>query len=163
MNCIVAVGTNQEWNDDIHNTQSVPLALSAPRPARGLSEIDVSRNNFRFPSRYKTLADSRPPLIITKGRGRETLILIPGVYSGNAAFDGFIARNQSQYKFYLVTPPGLNQTSARPLPPETTSYAELTWTRRLQAAELDLISRGKVNNPVIVAHGFPGALGAHEL
>src|SRR5260370_937580 len=100
---------------------------------------------------------------MTKGRGRETLILIPGVYSGNAAFDGFIARNQSQYKFYLVTPPGLNQTSARPLPPETTSYGELTWTRRLERDVLDLISREKLNKPVIVAHGFPGSLVAHEL
>jgi pimeloyl-ACP methyl ester carboxylesterase len=163
MNLIAAVGSNQQWNDDIPNMRSVTLDLSAPRPVRGLREIDVSRNNLRFPSDYKPLADNQPPLITRKGRGRQTLILIPGVYSGNTAFDGFIARNQAQYKFYLVTPPGLNGSPARPLPSETTSYGEFTWTRRLERDILDLISREKLNKPVIVAHGFPGSLIAHDL
>jgi pimeloyl-ACP methyl ester carboxylesterase len=163
MYLIAAVGSNQQWNDDIPNTRYATLDLSAPRPARGLREIDVGRNNLRFPSDYKPLADNQPPLITKKGRGRETLILIPGVYSGNAAFDGFIARNQAQYKFYVVTPPGLNGTPARPLPPETTSYGEFPWTRRLERDIVDLIRREKLDKPVIVAHGFPGSLIAHDL
>jgi pimeloyl-ACP methyl ester carboxylesterase len=163
MNLIAAVGSNRRWNDDIPNTRSVALDLAAPRPARGLREIDVSRNNFRLPSDYATLADNRPPLTIKKGHGRETLILIPGVYSDKEIFDAFIARNQSLYKFYVVTPPGLNGTPARPLPPETTSYGEFTWTRRLGRDVLELISREKLSNPVIVAHGFPGSLVAEEL
>jgi pimeloyl-ACP methyl ester carboxylesterase len=163
MNLIAAVGSNQQWNDDIPNTRSVILDLSAPRPPRGLREIDVSRNNFRFPSDYKILADNQPPLIIKKGHGRETLILIPGVYSGKEAFDAFIARNQTQYKFYVVTPPGLNGTPARPLPPETTSYGEFTWTRRLGRDVLELIGREKLKKAVLVAHGFPGSLVAEEL
>src|SRR5258707_15652830 len=101
MNLIAALGYNERWNDDIPNTRSVILDLSAPRPPRGLREIDVSRNNFRFPSDYKALADNQPPPIIKKRHGRETLILIPGVYSGNEAFDAFVARNQSLYKFYV--------------------------------------------------------------
>jgi hypothetical protein len=64
MNLIAAVGSREQWNDDIPNTRSVTLDLSLPRPARGLREIDVSRNNFRFPSDYKTLADHQQPLII---------------------------------------------------------------------------------------------------
>jgi len=163
MNLIAAVGSNERWNDDIPNTRSVALDLAAPRPARGLREIDVSRNNFRFPSDYKTLADDQPPLTIKKGHGRATLILIPGVYSGKENFDAFIARNQSLYKFYVVTPPGLNGTPARPLPPETTSYGEFTWTRRLGRDVLELISREKLSKPVIVAHGFPGSWVAEEL
>src|SRR5260370_28956069 len=70
MNLIAAVGSNQQWNDDIPNTRSVALDLAAPRPARGLREIDVSRNNFRFPSDYNALADNQPPSIIKKGHGR---------------------------------------------------------------------------------------------
>ena len=163
MNLIAAVGSNQRWNDDIPNTRSVALDLAAPRLARGLREIDLRRNNFRFPPDYETLEDNRPPLTIKKGHGRETLILIPGVYSGKETFDAFIARNQSLYKFYVVTPPGLNGTPARPLPPETTSYGEFTWTRRLGRDVLELISREKLSNPVIVAHGFPGSLVAEEL
>jgi len=163
MNLIAAVGSNQQWNDDIPNMRSVTLDLSAPRPSRGLREIDMGRNNLRFPSDYKPLADNQPPLITRKGRGRQPLILIPGVYSGNTAFDGFIARNQAQYKFYLVTPPGLNRTPARPLPTETTSYGEFTWTRRLERDILDLIRGEKLDQPVIVAHGFPGSLIAHDI
>jgi len=163
MNLIAAVGSDQRWNDDIPNTRSIALDLAAPRPGRGLREIDLSRNNFRFPPDYETLADNLPPLTIKKGHGRETLILIPGVYSGKDSFDAFIARNQSLYKFYVVTPPGLNGTPARPLPPETTSYGEFTWTRRLGRDVLELISREKLSNPVIVAHGFPGSLVAEEL
>jgi len=79
MNLIAAVGSREQWNDDIPNTRSVTVDLSLPRPARGLREIDVNRNNFRFPSDYKTLADHQQPLIIKKGHGRETLILVPGV------------------------------------------------------------------------------------
>jgi len=139
------------------------LDLTAPRPNRGIREIDLGRNNFRFAADYKTLPNSRPPQIARKGRGQETLILIPGVYSGSNAFDGFIARNESRYKFFVITPPGLNGTPARPLPPETVSYGELTWTRRLEADLLELIRREKLNRPVIVTHGFPGSLAAHEL
>ena len=162
MNFIASVGSGEQWNDDIPNTRSAALDLAAPRPKR-LREIDLSRNNFRFAADYKTLPDNRQPQIVRKGRGRETLILIPGVYSGNNAFDGFIARNESQYRFYVVTPPGLDGTPSRPLPPETVSYGDLTWTRRLEADVFELIRREKLNKPVIVTHGFPGSLAAHEL
>lgn len=160
MTVIAAVGSNLQWNDD---TRPATVDLSAPRPTRGIREIDVSRNNFRLPTDYETLADNQPPLIVKKGHGHETLILIPGVYSGNAVFDGFITRNPSRYQFYVVTPPGLNGTRARPLPPEATSYGELTWTRRLARDVLDLIVTKKLNKPVIVAHGFPGSLAAEAL
>jgi pimeloyl-ACP methyl ester carboxylesterase len=163
MNLIAAVGSNQEWNDDIPNTRSATLDLTTPRPIRGLRELDLGRNNFRFPSDYKTLADNQPPRIIKRGHGRQTLILIPGVYSGTDVFEGFMTRNDFQYKFYVVTPPGLNDTPARPLPSETTSYGELTWTRQLKRDILDLIHREQLEKPVIVAHGFPGSLVADEL
>lgn len=163
MNLIAALGSNQVWNDDIPNTRPAVIDLSALRPARGLREIDVDRNNFHFPADYKTLAENEPPLIVRRGSGHKTMILIPGIYSGKEVFDGFIARNQSQYEFYVLTPPGLYGTSARPLPPETTSYGEFTWTRRLERDIEDLVRREKLNKPVIVAHGFPGSLAAEEL
>jgi len=160
---IAAVGSNQQWNDDIPNAGSLTLDLSAPRPARGLRELDFGRNNFRFPSGFKTLADGQAPRVVHQGHGRPALILVPGVYSGNQAFAGFIARNLSRYSFYLLTPPGLDGTEPRPLPPETTSYGEFPWTRRLARDILELIRREKLSKPVIVTHGFPGSLAAHEL
>jgi pimeloyl-ACP methyl ester carboxylesterase len=163
MKFIAAVGSSERWNDDIPNVGAASVDLSAERPKRGLREIDVSRNNFRFPSEYRALAEDRPPLIKKGGKGRQPLVLIPGVYSGQEAFDGFIARNQSEYKFYLVTPPGLMGTPARELPPETTSYGDQTWTRRLERDVLELIKREKLNKPIILAHGFPGSLVAREI
>jgi len=163
MNVIGAVGSDQIWNDDIPDARSAAVDLSAPRPARGLREIDVSRNNLRFNADYKTLPPAERPRVIRAGRGRDPLILIPGVYSGGHAFDGFISRNQSRYACYLLTPPGLNGTPARPLPPETTSYGEYTWTRSLERDILDLIRKENLHRPIIVAHGSPGSTAAEDL
>ena len=163
MNVVASLGCGQVSNDDMPNGRSATLDLSAPRPSRGIREIDTRRNNFRYDAGYRTLGDDRPAPVITKGRGRERLILIPGVYSGDHAFDGFIQRNSSRYTFFIVTPPGLGGTSARPLPPETTSYGEFTWTRRLERDIAGVIARGHLERPIIVVHGFPGSLAAEEM
>src|SRR5437868_2117401 len=126
MKLIAAVGSNQEWNDDVPNAGSVAIDLSAERPKQGLREIDVSRNNLKLPAYYKTLADDKPPLITKKGQGKQALILVPGLYSGASSFDGFIARNQSRYRFYVVTPPGINGAPARSMPDERSSFGEMT-------------------------------------
>src|SRR5205807_5565727 len=65
--------------------------------------------------------------------------------------------------FYVLAPPGLNRTPARPLPAETTSYGEFTWTRRFERDILDLIKREKLAQPILVTHGFPGSLAAEEI
>jgi pimeloyl-ACP methyl ester carboxylesterase len=163
MSLIAAVGSKDTWNDDIPNTRPVALDLAAPRPTRGLRELDLSRNNFHFPSNYNTLADNRAPQVVKKGQGPVPMILIPGVYSPKDIFDGFMARNEARYTFYVITPPGLLGTPARELPAETVSYGDLTWTRRLEHDVVELIGREKLKQPVIVAHGFPGSLVADEL
>ena len=127
MKLIAAVGSNEQWNDDIPNAGSATIDLSKPTP--GGREIDVNRNNLELPVGYKTLPDNRLPTITKKGAGKQTLILVPGMYSGNRSFDDFIARNQSQYKLFLLTPPGINGTPSRALPAAGTSFGELTWTR----------------------------------
>lgn len=162
MSLTASVGFDQQVHDDVPNGRFMTLDLAAPRPTRGIREIDTSRNNFRLPADYKTLADNQPPSIVKKGDGPQPVVLIPGVYSGEDVFDAFMARNP-QYQFFVVIPPGLNGTPARPLPPETTSYGELTWTRRLVRDVLDLIAKEKLTKPVIIAHGFPGSLVAEDL
>jgi hypothetical protein len=165
MNLIAAVGSNERWNDDLPNPalKFVTIDLAAPRPARGLRDVDLSRNNLQFPPGYKLQGETEGPRIEKKGKGQEPLILIPGVFSGKDAFAGFIARNESRYTFYIVTPPGLNGTPSRGLPPESTSYGDLTWTRRIERDVLDLISREKLIKPVLVAHGFPASIVADEV
>ena len=158
---IAAVGSNEQWNDDLPNAGSAAIDLTKPTP--GVREIDVGRNNLVLPKDYKTLPDNRPPAITKSGQGKQALILVPGMYSGNKSFDGFIARNQTQYRFFLVTPPGLNGTPARVMPPAGTSFAEMSWTRRLERDILDLIRREKLSKPLIVAERHPGAQAVMEL
>lgn len=162
MKFVAAVGSNQQWNDDIPNVGSASIDLSAERP-KAVREIDLSRNNLELPAGYQTLPDDRPPQIIKKGQGKQTLIVVPGMYSGARSFDGFIARNQAHYKIYLLTPPGLNGTAARSMPAAGTSFSEMTWTRRLEQDILDLIRKEKIRKPVIVAERHPGAQAAIEL
>ena len=163
MNLLAAVGSNQQWNDDLPRTGFATIDLAAERPKRGLREIDVSRNNLEFPAGYKALPDVQPPLITKRGRGRQTLILVPGMYSGANSFAAFIARNQTRYKLYLVTPPGINGTPARSMPAAGSSFSELTWTRRLERDILDLIRRENLNKPLILAERAPAAQAAIEL
>jgi pimeloyl-ACP methyl ester carboxylesterase len=161
MNVIAAVGSNTQWNDDLPNAGSAAIDLSNPKP--GVREIDTGRNNLELPKERRTLAGDQPPLISKKGSGKQTLIMVPGMYSGEKSFDSFIARNQSQYKYFLVTPPGINGTPSRVMPAPGTSFSELTWTRRLERDILDLIRREKLTRPIIVAERQPAAQAAIEL
>jgi pimeloyl-ACP methyl ester carboxylesterase len=164
MNVIAAVGTDREWTDEVPNARIAAIDLAAPRPARGLREIDVRRNNLEFPADYEPLGDDTPPSIVKRGRSAgRALILIPGVFSGSKAFDAFIARHQTDYRFFIVTPPGLNGTRARRMPPSTASYGARPWTRRLERDILDLIRHERLERPVIIAHGYPGSLAATAL
>jgi len=161
---VAAVGSNEQWNDRIPDAgPPATVDVLAVRPVRGLREIDSSRNNLRFDVSVKTLGDDRPPRIVRAGTGRRDLILIPGVYSGDAVFDRFIARNAARYRFHSVTPPGLGGTPPRQLPPETISAGEFTWTRRLARDIRELIERNRLDKPIVVVHGFPGSLAAEEL
>jgi pimeloyl-ACP methyl ester carboxylesterase len=160
LNFIASIGAGQPSNDDIPNAGSASIDFSKTTP--GVREIDVSRNNLELP-KGQTVSDNVPPVIVKKGRGKQALILVPGMYSGRKSFDGFIARNESQYRIFLVTPPGLNGTQPRSVPAAGSSFSELTWTRRLERDILDLIRRERLTRPVILAERQPAAQAAIEL
>ena len=163
MNLIAAVGSNEHWNDDMPNVGSATLDLTAERPRRGLREIDLSRNNLEFPANYHTLPNEQSPVVRKLGRGKQAIILIPGMYSGSDSFAGFISQNQSRYQLYVLTPPGINGTPPRPMPAKGSKLGELIWTHLLERDILNLIRREKMTKPVIVAERHPGSLAAVEL
>lgn len=163
MNLIAAVGSNQQWNDDLPNVRSAVLDLAAEKPKIGLREIDFHRNNLELAAGLKTLTDKQPPLIVKKGRGKQELVLVPGMYSGRRSFDAFIERNESEYKFYQLTPPGINGTPPRAMPAAGTSFSQMTWTNRLTADLRSLIRRERLSKPVIIAERQPGAQAAINL
>lgn len=164
LSVVVAVGSDKEWTDEVPNAGVVAIDFAAPRPARGLREIDVRRNNLELPTDYEPIRDDTPPQVVERGRpaGR-ALIVVPGVFSGPNAFDAFIARHEPDYRFLIVTPPGLNGTRARRMPPRSASYGDRPWTRQLERDILDLIRRKRLERPVIITHGFPGSLAATAL
>jgi len=160
---IAAVGSNEQWNDDLPSSGFATIDLAAERPQRGLREIDLSQNNFQLPISYKTLSENDRPVIRRSGRGPQTLILVPGLYSGRTSFESFIERNQAHYKTYLLTPPGLNGTTSRALPASSSSFRESPWTRSLEQDILKLITREHLVKPIIVAEREPGSVAAMNL
>ena len=160
---IAAVGSENEWNDDIPKLRPATIDLNAPRATTRIRELDFTRDNFRFPAAYRTLPDHGTPKIVERGHGPRTLVLIPGVYSGAGVFDGFMTRNAAKYKFVLITPPGLDDTPARAMPPEPVSYANSPWTCQLEHDVERFIRMRRLSRPVIMTHGFPGSLLAHDL
>lgn len=163
MNLIAGVGSNQQWQDDLPQTGFATIDLTAAKPKLGLREIDLSRNNFQFPSDYKTLPNSQAPAIRKQGHGPQKLILIPGMYSGKSSFETFMARNQSRYTFYVLTPPGINGTPARVMPTTGLRLGERIWTRLLERDILNLINREKIRAPVIIAESHPASIAAVDL
>lgn len=163
MNLIAAVGSNENWNDDLPTTGFMTINLAAERPTRGLREIDLSRNNFELAPSSATISDHEQPLIKKTGRGKKNLILVPGMYSGAHSFDALIERYESQFTLYVVTPPGLNGTPPRRVPTSNVSFGERPWTRRLEQDILQLIREKKMNKPVIVAESHPASIAAMDI
>ena len=163
LNLIASIGTSQQSNDELPNAGSATIDLTTGRPAQFIRELDFTRNNFALPAQYKTIADSAPPIVTKHGQGKQAMILVPGMYSGPHSFDEFISRNQSRYKIYVMTPPGINGTPARRNPANAARLGDLTWTRLLERDLLNLIRREKLARPVIVAERQPGSIAAVEL
>ena len=163
MKLIAAVGSNEQWNDDMPNTGFATLDLAAERPKQGLREIDLSRNNFESRPNYRTLSDEDSPAVTKIGKGKQAIILVPGMYSSTRSFAGFITENESRYTMYMIVPPGVCETAPRTLPDKGLRLGEQTWTRLLERDILNLIRREKLIRPVIVAERNPGSIAAIEL
>ena len=163
MKVVASVGSNEVWNDDVPNVGSAAVDLTAPKPTQGLREIDTQRNNFHFPPGIRTIAADQMAANTRRGRGKQPLILIPGVYSGLSSFDEFIARNQSLYTFYIITPPGLDDTPPRAMPSDDLKLGERPWTRLLERDVLRLIKVRRLVSPVIVTDSHPGSTAALDI
>src|SRR5262245_48112464 len=69
---VASVGANEQWNDSTPDGgPPATVDVSAPRPARGIREIDSSRNNLRFEAGVETLAENQKPRIVHAGSGSQ--------------------------------------------------------------------------------------------
>lgn len=117
-----------------------------------------SINNLVLPVRYPTAGTGAVPHFTKVGKGKTTLILIPGLGFDESVFRDFQSANKKQYTTYAVTIPGFGRTQAPRMPAAGTSYGERTWMNSVIEGLEKLIRDQKIKNPVLVGHF---ALGAH--
>ncbi|MBL7847951.1 MAG: alpha/beta hydrolase [Cyclobacteriaceae bacterium] len=116
-----------------------------------------SINNLVLPVRYPTAGTGAIPHFTKAGKGKITLILIPGLGFDETVFRDFQSANKKQYTTYAVTIPGFGRTQAPRMPPPGTSYGERTWMNSLIEGLEKLIREQKIKNPVLVGHFALGA------
>ena len=86
------------------------------------------------------------------GKGKKTLLLLPGWGFDARVFQGFIEKNLEKYTMYALTLPGYGDTKAYPMPPVESSYGDGNWTNGVLKGLLHLIESEKLQRPVLVAH-----------
>lgn len=118
--------------------------------------IDSTANNLIHTSGYKTSQHGAVPQFVKAGKGKQTLILIPGLGFDASVFDDFMKANRNNYIMYAVTIPGYGKTAAPPMPTPGTSYGEQTWNKGVREGIVQLIKNEKIKKAVFVGHFVQG-------
>lgn len=120
------------------------------------SGMDSAVNNLILPENYIPSLNDEIPHFKKTGKGKLTLILIPGLGLNETAYSDFIKANRNNYTIYLITIPGYGKTQAPPIPPTGTSFGEQSWNKSLLKGISKLIEQEKIVKPVIVGHFTQG-------
>lgn len=114
-------------------------------------------NNLVHTPGYKTGEWGAIPQYIKAGKGKQTLILIPGWGFNASVFKDFMDANKANYTMYAVTIPGFGNTSAPAMPTgKDTSYGEQYWNKSFIAGLFKLFEKEKITKPVIAGHFTQG-------
>lgn len=116
-----------------------------------------SVNNLVLPKEYKTSDVGAVPHFKKTGRGKQSMILIPGLGFDGTVFDDFAKANKGHYTIYIVTVPGFGKTPAPPTPTDKTSFGEQTWSKSAIAGLEKLMVRERLIKPILVGHFTLGA------
>lgn len=117
---------------------------------------DTTINSLVHTPGYKTSELGAIPQFVKAGKGKQTLILIPGYGFDASVYEDFIKANKSNYTMYAITIPGFGKTMAPPMPDTGTSYGLQTWNKGVNEGIAKLIRREKLQKPVIVGHFVQG-------
>lgn len=117
---------------------------------------DTAINNLVHTPGYKTSELGAIPKFVKAGKGKQTLLLIPGLGFDASVFKDFMEANKNNYTMYAVTIPGFGKTPAPPMPPAGTSYGEQSWNKGAVEGIAKLIDKEKLSKPVIVGHFVQG-------
>lgn len=130
------------------------LFASVAYPQTGTKDTTV--NNLVHASGYKTSEWNVIPEYIKAGKGKQTLILIPGMGFDASVFTDFIEVNKNNFTMYAITIPGYGNTKAPPMPDTSVSYGEQSWNNSAIEGISKLIEKEKLIKPVIVGHFVQG-------
>ncbi len=114
--------------------------------------LDTTLNNLVLPPDYQTIEYNSVPYYEKMGRGKTTLILIPGLGFDGSVFKDFVAANKKRYTMYVVTLPGFGKTKAPAAPKEGTSLGEYTWSKSAAEGIVKLMDKEKLIQPVLVGN-----------
>lgn len=131
---------------------AVPASAQEP-PTQAL---DSTRNNYVLPAGSETVPLGRLGEVVRRGSGPIPMILVPGHGFSASVFDDFMAANAERYSMWAVTLPGFGGTAPPPLPPESSSYMDLIWTRGAEQGIADLIRTEGIDRPAVVGHFLTG-------
>lgn len=124
--------------------------------AQSLSKPDSIINNLVHTPGYKTSKYGAIPKYIKQGKGKQTLILIPGCGFDASVFTDFMEENKSLYTMYAITIPGYGNTQAPPMPDSNVSYGEQTWNKGVEEGLLKLMEKEKIQSSIFVGHSTQG-------
>lgn len=113
-------------------------------------------NNLVHIPGYKTSIYGAIPEFVKSGKGKQTLILIPGYGFDASVFKDFMKANKHNYTMYCITIPGFGKTPAPPMPETGTSYELQSWNKGVNEGIVKLIKREKLQKPIIVGHFVQG-------
>lgn len=117
---------------------------------------DSTLNNLQHEVGYLTCEPGTLGGVKRVGSGPRSMVIIPGLGFGAGIFDEFMAAHDSQYTMHAVTLAGFEGTAAPPMPPEGTSFGELTWTRGAYDAVVKYIQSEGLQRPLVVGHWLGG-------
>ncbi len=113
---------------------------------------DTIANNLVHAKNYKTGVLGAIPTYKKYGKGKQSMILVPGLGFDYSIFKDFMVANRSNYTMYAITISGFGNTSAPPMPDASVSYGEQTWTKGVIDGISKLIIKENIQNPIIVGH-----------
>lgn len=114
-------------------------------------------NNLVHPVDYQTCRLGDLGEVKKLGSGPQNVILVPGLGFDGSIFSDFAEANRARFTMYVVTLAGFGGTAAPPMPPDGTSYGELTWMRGAVEGLTGLIEKERIDRAVIVGHFVVGS------
>lgn len=114
--------------------------------------LDTTLNNLVHPAGYKTVKTGELGNVEKSGKGKMSMILLPGIGFGGNSLSELAVYYKKDYTVYTITPAGFEGTNAPEMPDTSVKYNELTWTNGIVSGVLNLIESEKLDKPIIIGH-----------